>query len=94
MRNNTPVTSNEYILTDNDSIVSNTDMQGNITYVNEDFIRISGFTESELIGQPHNMVRHPDMPPEAFDDLWRDLKVGKPWTGFVKTVVKMVIFIG
>ncbi|MCP5078919.1 MAG: PAS domain S-box protein, partial [Psychromonas sp.] len=50
MRNNTPVTNNEYILTDNDLIVSNTDMLGNITYVNEDFLRISGFTEAELIG--------------------------------------------
>ena len=83
MRNNTPVTNNEYILTDKDLIVSNTDMQGNITYINDDFLRISGFTEAELIGQPQNIVRHPDMPAEAFEDLWRDLKAGKPWTGFV-----------
>jgi len=88
MRNNTPVTNNEYILTDKDLIVSNTDMQGNITYINDDFLRISGFTEAELIGQPQNIVRHPDMPAEAFEDLWRDLKAGKPWTGFVKNRCK------
>ncbi|WP_022942039.1 PAS domain-containing methyl-accepting chemotaxis protein [Psychromonas hadalis] len=88
MRNNTPVTNNEYILQDKDLIVSNTDMQGNITYINDDFLRISGFTETELIGQPQNIVRHPDMPAEAFEDLWRDLKAGKPWTGFVKNRCK------
>lgn len=88
MRNNTPVTNNEYILADNDLIVSNTDMQGNITYINDDFLRISGFTEAELMGQPQNIVRHPDMPSEAFEDLWRDLKAGIPWTGFVKNRCK------
>ncbi|WP_198552858.1 methyl-accepting chemotaxis protein [Psychromonas sp. Urea-02u-13] len=88
MRNNTPITNNEYILTDKDLIVSNTDMQGNITYINDDFLRISGFVESELMGQPQNIVRHPDMPAEAFEDLWRDLKAGKPWTGFVKNRCK------
>jgi methyl-accepting chemotaxis protein len=88
MRNNTPVTNNEYILTDKDLIVSKTDMQGNITYINDDFLRISGFVESELIGQPQNIIRHPDMPAEAFEDLWRDLKAGKPWTGFVKNRCK------
>ncbi|WP_202973172.1 PAS domain-containing methyl-accepting chemotaxis protein [Psychromonas sp. psych-6C06] len=88
MRNNTPVTNNEYVLTDKDLIVSNTDMQGNITYINDDFLRISGFTEAELMGQPQNIVRHPDMPAEAFEDLWRDLKAGIPWTGFVKNRCK------
>ena len=88
MRNNTPVTNNEYMLTDKDLIVSNTDLQGNITYINDDFLRISGFTKEELMGQPQNIVRHPDMPSEAFEDLWRDLKAGKPWTGFVKNRCK------
>jgi len=88
MRNNTPITNNEYMLTDKDLIVSNTDMQGNITYINDDFLRISGFVESELMGQPQNIVRHPDMPSEAFEDLWRDLKAGIPWTGFIKNRCK------
>jgi len=88
MRNNTPVTNNEYTLTDKDFIVSKTDMQGNITYVNDDFLRISGFIESEVMGQPQNIIRHPDMPEEAFEDLWHDLKSGMAWTGFIKNRCK------
>jgi methyl-accepting chemotaxis protein len=65
-----------------------THLKGAITYINEDFLRISGFTESELIGQSHNIVRHPDMPVEAFADLWKSLKEHRPWTGFVKNRCK------
>ncbi len=74
----------EYVLKDSDSIVSKTDLRGMITYINEDFLRISGFTQEELIGSPHNIVRHPDMPSEAFADFWKSLKAGRPWTGLVK----------
>jgi methyl-accepting chemotaxis protein len=88
MRVNMPVTSNEYVLTDTDSIVSKTDMRGVITYINDDFKRISGFTEAELIGQPQNIIRHPDMPVEAFADFWCSLKAGRPWTGMVKNRCK------
>jgi methyl-accepting chemotaxis protein len=88
MRTNMPVTNVEYQLKPTDMIVSKTDTRGLITYVNSDFIRVSGFTEKELIGQPHNMVRHPDMPEEAFADLWGTLKAGKPWTGMVKNRCK------
>ncbi|CAG0979172.1 partial Aerotaxis receptor, partial [Rhodocyclaceae bacterium] len=88
MRSNLPVTQNEYVLTDSDLIVSKTDLKGRITYVNRDFLRISGFTEAELIGEPHNIVRHPDMPAEAFEDLWNTLKAGRPWTGYVKNRCK------
>ena len=84
MRINMPVTANEYLLSDGESILSTTDLQGRLTYVNQDFIRVSGFTEEELIGAPHILVRHPDMPPEAFADLWATLKEGLPWTGMVK----------
>jgi methyl-accepting chemotaxis protein len=84
MRLNTPVTNVEYVLKDGSSIVSKTDPKGLITYVNADFIEASGFTEKELLGQPHNIVRHPDMPEEAFADLWNTLKKGRPWTGIVK----------
>lgn len=84
MRTNMPVTNVEYVLKDGSSIVSKTDLKGLITYVNPDFIDASGFTEKELIGQPHNLVRHPDMPIEAFADLWITLKNNRPWTGFVK----------
>ncbi|MEJ5210164.1 MAG: PAS domain-containing protein [Burkholderiales bacterium] len=88
MRVNMPVTNVEVQLRPGDMIVSKTDLKGIITYVNEDFIRISGFTEKELLGQPHNIVRHPDMPEEAFADLWSSLKAGRPWTGYVKNRCK------
>ena len=88
MRNNGPVTQREVFMKDGSCIVSSTDDKGRIQFVNEDFVEISGFTREELIGQPHNLIRHCDMPPEAFEDMWRDLKVGKPWSGYVKNRVK------
>ena len=84
MRNNQPVNDNEVLLTSEHLIVSKTDLKGIITYVNRDFVEISGYSEEELIGQPHNLIRHPDMPSEAFADLWRDLQARRPWVGLVK----------
>ncbi|ELX08814.1 methyl-accepting chemotaxis protein I [Janthinobacterium sp. HH01] len=88
MRSNMPVTNIEYVLQDTQTIVSKTDLQGNITYVNQDFIEISGFSEVELIGAPQNIVRHPDMPAEAFADFWQTVKAGRAWTGLVKNRCK------
>lgn len=88
MRTNLPVTNVEYVLKDTETVVSKTDLQGNITYVNQDFVNISGFSEDELMGAPQNIVRHPDMPVEAFADLWYTLKSGKAWTGLVKNRCK------
>lgn len=88
MRVNLPVTDHEVHFEDDTLIVSRTDLKGHITFVNRDFIRISGFSEDELIGKPHNIVRHPDMPPAAFEDLYRTLKSGKPWVGMVKNRCK------
>jgi PAS domain S-box-containing protein len=84
MRQNLPVSDIEYPITDETLIVSKTDLKGRLTYFNEQFVEASGFTEQELIGQPHNIIRHPDMPPEAFGNLWDTLKAGKPWAGAVK----------
>ena len=84
MRSNLPVTQKEYVLPDGTMIVSKTDLKGRIIYANRDFGEASGFSEAELMGQPHNLVRHPDMPEEAFEDLWRTLQQGRPWTGIVK----------
>lgn len=84
MRTNLPVTDTEIALRDGESIVSKTDIKGKITYVNPYFIEVSGFNEAELIGAPHNLVRHPDMPSEAYADLWATLKAGLQWTGIVK----------
>jgi len=88
MKINMPVTQHEIELTDADLIVSKTDLKGQITFINQDFIRISGFSEDELIGRPHNIVRHPDMPVEAFADMWAALKAGRPWVGLVKNRCK------
>ncbi|MEZ5444268.1 MAG: MCP four helix bundle domain-containing protein [Gammaproteobacteria bacterium] len=88
MRINNPVTGVEKELRDDTVIVSKTSPKGVITYVNRDFIEVSGFCEAELIGQAHNIVRHPDMPPAAFKDLWDTVKAGRPWTGIVKNRCK------
>ncbi|MFA7270018.1 MAG: methyl-accepting chemotaxis protein [Sterolibacterium sp.] len=88
MRMNMPVTNVEVPLQPSTLIVSKTDLKGQITYINRDFLEISGFSESELIGQSHNIVRHPDMPPEAFEDLWKTLQAGRPWIGMVKNRCK------
>lgn len=84
MRTNLPVTSVEYPIHDDTLIVSKTDLKGKLSYFNDQFVAASGFTEAELMGQPHNIIRHPEMPPEAFEDLWVTLKAGKPWAGAVK----------
>ncbi len=84
MRTNLPVTTVEYPITDETLIVSKTDTKGRLTYFNDQFVDAAGFIEAELMGQPHNIIRHPDMPPEAFADLWATLKAGKPWAGAVK----------
>ena len=71
-----------------EQLVSTTDMRGVITYANENFCRVAGYSQAEMIGQHHNMVRHPDMPKAAFADLWGKLKQGKPWRGMVKNRCK------
>jgi methyl-accepting chemotaxis protein len=88
MKINMPVTQNEVELSEQSLIVSKTDLKGQITYINRDFIEISGFSESELLGRPHNIVRHPDMPVEAFEDMWIALKESRPWVGLVKNRCK------
>lgn len=84
MRNNQPVSQNEFAIADNATLMSTTDPQSRINYANAAFIHASGFTQEELDHQPHNLVRHPDMPPEAFADLWATLKAGEPWSALVK----------
>jgi aerotaxis receptor len=88
LKNNQPVTSNEVELNGEASILSTTDLKGQITYVNDEFLKISGFSKNELLDHPHNVVRHPDMPPEAFDNLWQTLKQGDSWMGLVKNRCK------
>ena len=84
MRKNLPITQQEFTLSANDTLVSVTDLKGRITYCNNAFIHVSGFQREELLGQSHNLVRHPDMPSEAFRDMWETIQSGLPWTGLVK----------
>ncbi|MBY0240569.1 MAG: PAS domain-containing protein [Burkholderiaceae bacterium] len=88
MRSNLPVTLQEQVLHDGRTIVSTTDLKGRIQYANPYFVEISGFTEEELLGAPQNILRHPDMPVEAFADMWNTIKAGMPWTGMVKNRCK------
>jgi len=88
MRDNGSVTNHEIELNEDDLLVSKTDPGGRITFVNKAFADISGFSEDELIGAPHNLVRHPHMPKEAFADMWQTIKSGRPWEGFVKNRTK------
>jgi len=84
MRNNQPVSQREYQFPEGVTLMSTTDTQSHITYANEAFVEVSGFERDEILGQPHNMVRHPDMPVEAFADMWATLKNGESWTALVK----------
>ncbi|RCV90891.1 methyl-accepting chemotaxis protein [Billgrantia montanilacus] len=84
MRDNQPVTQREYALDDKQLLISRTDLEGRITYANEAFVEVSGYSHEELIGANHNLIRHPDMPPEVFADLWQVLKRGESWEGVVK----------
>jgi aerotaxis receptor len=84
MRTNLPVTQQEYDYPGEELLMSTTDTKGVITHCNAAFMRVSGFEFDELIGQPHNIVRHPDMPPEAYKDLWSTVGHGRSWTGIVK----------
>ena len=84
MRVNQPVNDHEYRFGADETLLSVTDPKGRITYCNPAFISVSGFPYGELLGQPHNIIRHPDMPPEAFRDLWETVQAGLPWIGVVK----------
>lgn len=84
MRNNQPVSQQEYQYPDDVTLMSTTDASSHITYANDAFIDVSGFASEDIIGQPHNIVRHPDMPPQAFKDMWSTLQQGFPWTALVK----------
>ena len=88
MRLNQPVSGREVVVGETANILSTTDLKGTITYANPDFVAISGFSEDELLGQPHNIVRHPDMPEAAFADLWQTLQANRSWMGMVKNRCK------
>jgi aerotaxis receptor len=84
MRLNTPIVDQEYPFPKGQTLVSTTDLQGRITYCNKAFVTVSGYESSELLGQPHNMIRHPEMPEEAFRDMWATISSGRSWSAPVK----------
>jgi aerotaxis receptor len=84
MRENLPITGQEFAFPQGETLVSTTDLKGRITYCNPAFIHVSGYQREELLGQPHNLIRHPDMPEEAFRDMWETIASGRPWTALVK----------
>ena len=88
MKKNLPVTQVEVPFPKGAYIVSKTDLKGVLTHVNDTFVEVSGFQREELIGQSHNVVRHPDMPPQTFANLWETVKAGLPWQGIVKNRCK------
>ncbi|MFY9178276.1 MAG: PAS domain-containing methyl-accepting chemotaxis protein [Venatoribacter sp.] len=88
MRKNFPITHNERVYPDEDRLISITSTKGLISYVNDAFVEVSGFTREELIGQAHNIVRHPEVPQAVFKHLWETLKEGKPWMGVIKNRCK------
>ena len=78
----------ETVLDDYAFLVSETDAKGNILFANNDFCKIAEYEIDELIGKPHNMVRHKDMPKKAFKSLWDTVQKGEIWTGYVKNATK------
>src|SRR5580698_7732777 len=84
MRVNEPITNHAAPVPDGEPLVSRTDPGGSIVFANHVFVEVSGFTEEELVGAPHNIVRHPHMPQQAFATLWETIKAGRPWDGLVK----------
>lgn len=84
MRHNGYISQVAYEISENDFLISRTDVEGYIQYANQRFIEVSGFSEEELISEPHNVVRHPDMPAEVYEDMWNTLHQGLSWQGYVK----------
>ncbi len=84
MQENPPVTENEFIIPEGKVIMSETDLKGIITKVNDVFCEMSGYTEEELIGQPHSIIRHPDVPGGVFKDMWETIQAGRGWSQIVK----------
>lgn len=78
----------EEVLFDGRSLISETDLNGVITFVNRKFVEMTGYSKQEAVGQPHNILRHPDMPKAAFEGMWKVIKEGKVWEGYVKNLRK------
>ena len=78
----------EEVVFDGRSLISETDTKGVITFVNRKFVEMTGYSKKEVVGHPHNILRHPDMPKVAFEGMWKIIKEGKTWDGYVKNLRK------
>ena len=88
MRKNLPITGKELVFDERQRLITATDQKGVITYCNDDFVEVSGYSREELIGQAHNLIRHPDVPSAVFAHMWDYLKRGNIWMGVVKNRCK------
>ncbi|XDD50285.1 methyl-accepting chemotaxis protein [Leptospira sp. WS92.C1] len=88
MRKNLPITNKEIQIPVNAVLISRTDIKGKISYVSQDFADISGFSEKEMLGEPHNLIRHPDVPSFIYKEMWETIESGNPWNGVVKNRAK------
>ncbi|TGL78509.1 methyl-accepting chemotaxis protein [Leptospira yasudae] len=88
MRKNLPITNKELEIPITAVLISRTDTKGRISYVSQDFAEISGFSEKEMLGEPHNLIRHPDVPSEVYREMWETIENGNPWSGVVKNRAK------
>ncbi|MGM0768720.1 MAG: methyl-accepting chemotaxis protein [Pseudomonadota bacterium] len=88
MRVNEPVSHKERVYPEDYHLITTTDLRGVITDANEEFAEVAGYQVEELVGQPHNLIRHPDMPPGAFENLWQTIRTGESWRGIVKNRCK------
>jgi len=80
--------SDDEVIFDGSTLISETDILGTITYVNKKFCEVMGYSKDELVGQPHNIIRHPDMPRLAFQEMWNRIGQGKRWSGYLKNLHK------
>lgn len=85
---NKPTPTNKEYTFDGRALISQTDLKGIITYANRKFSEVSGYSVKELVGQPHNIIRHPDMPKVLFQKIWETIKGGQAWTGLIKNMRK------
>ena len=83
-----PKALDEEVLFDGRSLISETDTKGIITFVNRKFVEMTGYSKEEAIGQPHSLLRHPDMPKAAFAEMWKIIQAGQTWEGYVKNLRK------
>ena len=83
-----PETTQKEILYDGRVMITETDLNGIITFVNRKFVEMSGYSRDEVIGKPHSIIRHPDMPKACFEDMWQTLRSGQSWQGYVKNLRK------